>query len=919
MWRVRGRLALALVSVSLLGSASSAASEGPVSGLVHNDTLLRDSGEVVAGDALVEEATATARVLHGPDSSRVLAYQLVRDKSVTWMLVRPSEAVLTFEDRDAAARAKAALQRSPNGLVLADEVPGGRTLLVRLESAVPLAPEAVLDAFLRATGIRPLFAEPNQLVEMEDAQDRQYERGRQPWPHRNRGIGTARLDADIDGNEALSRLIYKTHTAPALREPVIIVIDSGVDVTHPALSKNIWVNGGEIPGNGIDDDGNGYKDDVHGWNFSANNADLSDPSGHGTHVAGIIAAQPDPSSGALRGTAIGSKIIVGKIDFATATVMHVAKAMNYALAEGVTIANLSLTMPASSPAMDLALQDLEKAEGFTVAAAGNAKPGQSPVNLHQTPLYPCMSSYVICVGATDETDSYATFANYGASFWPIGQRGVAIAAPGTAIYSTAPGGGYVHKDGTSMATPMVTGAIAAALRAKPFATRDQIRNRVVRTSDRAVGVTVDQVEGSRRLNLYRALFGRPDEEYSSTTHYCDERLTDPQTGTSYTRSQQHPFANSGEPGIDGASVGGAFTICTVAQMVSIQGDMLDRVFVLKRDLDWKRDVTGGWSYAIGHRDGSPAQFNGVLDGGGHAIVGFDQGLRANAGLIAWLGPRGHVFNMRFRDVRLRGSAVAAVVTPSNHGGRIFNVQAEGTVEGGAAGGLVGGMVGGEVRLSSFEGRVSGSGRVGGLVAQMVGDTSLLSDSTFSGQVVAPFEAGGLVGHAGYRAVIRRSHANVDMPSSTAARNMAGGLVGHMLCFARIENSFAEGDIDATARAGALVGRITNAIVRQSYGSVFLPTDNATTGGAVGEIRDSLKGDTNNYMCTESQVEPPPTVLQEAYFDSFIGGTGNGTGRTPQQLRDPATFGASWSRDVWGVPRGFLPYLDNLPRSTHADY
>jgi peptide/nickel transport system substrate-binding protein len=72
---------------------------------------------------------------------------------------------------------------------------------------------------------------------------------------------------------------------------IIAVIDSGIDLTHPDLMDHLWVNPGEIPGNGIDDDGNGYVDDINGWNFVANSNDLWDDNGHGTLVAGIAAAK----------------------------------------------------------------------------------------------------------------------------------------------------------------------------------------------------------------------------------------------------------------------------------------------------------------------------------------------------------------------------------------------------------------------------------------------------------------------------------------------------------------------------------------------------------------------------------------------------------------------------------------------------
>ena len=79
---------------------------------------------------------------------------------------------------------------------------------------------------------------------------------------------------------------------------LIAVVDTGVDLTHPDLAGNLWVNPGETPANGLDDDGNGKVDDVHGYDFVDTDPDPDDFHYHGTHVAGIAAAVAGNAEGA---------------------------------------------------------------------------------------------------------------------------------------------------------------------------------------------------------------------------------------------------------------------------------------------------------------------------------------------------------------------------------------------------------------------------------------------------------------------------------------------------------------------------------------------------------------------------------------------------------------------------------------------
>lgn len=250
-------------------------------------------------------------------------------------------------------------------------------------------------------------------------------------------------------------------------EPVVVaVIDTGVDIKHEDLKGNIWINEGEIPGNGKDDDGNGYVDDVHGWDFyngdksvcsysNEGRANPSDNDNHGTHCAGTIAAVANNGVG-IRGVAsnLNIKIMVikalGGANGATSS-RKLIQAIQYATSNGADIINASWGGWVNED--DTALKKAIARSGLLfVAAAGNEGKDND-----KEPCFP--ASYnrilpnVISVGSVGQDNCLSDFSNYGNS--------VDILAPGASVYSTVVGG-YKRMSGTSMAAPYVTG-IAAML------------------------------------------------------------------------------------------------------------------------------------------------------------------------------------------------------------------------------------------------------------------------------------------------------------------------------------------------------------------------------------------------------------------------------------------------------------------------
>jgi subtilisin family serine protease len=339
-------------------------------------------------------------------------------------------------------------------------------------ASVPAADRAkALAALLKNPRIR--FAEPDVTYSVDTLpNDPSFS---QLWGLNNTGqtvkTSTGTADADIDAPEAWS-------TTTGSSSVVVAVIDSGVDWHHPDLAANVWTNPGEsCPGcanDGIDNDGNGYVDDVHGWDFVSNDNDPFDDNGHGTHVAGTIGASGNNGVG-VAGVNWNVRIMPLKFIGANGegTADDAVRAILYATRMGAIVSNNSWGGEDFSQALEDAIVDADTHGSLFVAAAGN-----SARNTDTTPDYPSGFDVpnVLTVGATDQNDGRAWFSNYG-------KRTVDLAAPGTNIYSTWPGGSYRFLDGTSMAAPHATGVVALAKAAFPTASAIGLKTLLLRTVD----------------------------------------------------------------------------------------------------------------------------------------------------------------------------------------------------------------------------------------------------------------------------------------------------------------------------------------------------------------------------------------------------------------------------------------------------
>jgi thermitase len=287
------------------------------------------------------------------------------------------------------------------------------------------------------------------------------------------------LDSDIDATDAWA----VTRGAGA----TVAVVDTGVDAGHPDLAANL----------------------LAGYDYVDGDADPADANGHGTHVAGTIAAAENGTG--VVGVAPDAQVIPLRVLDASGSGWgsDVAAAFAWAGDHGVRVVNASLGSDGITRAERQAIQDHPNT--LYVVAAGN-----SGANVEYAPEYPCAytQANVLCVGATDSSDRMASFSNYGAT-------SVDLFAPGTKIVSTYPRGfasnlvntisasdGFELMQGTSMATPHAAGAAALVAAAHPAFTAAQIKTALMESVDPVSALAGKSVSGGR-LNAAAALNVEP--------------------------------------------------------------------------------------------------------------------------------------------------------------------------------------------------------------------------------------------------------------------------------------------------------------------------------------------------------------------------------------------------------------------------
>ncbi|MFA5363315.1 MAG: S8 family serine peptidase [Candidatus Omnitrophota bacterium] len=297
---------------------------------------------------------------------------------------------------------------------------------------------------------------------------------------------------------------------------IVAVIDSGIDYAHADIKNNIWSNTKEIAGNSKDDDKNGYRDDTKGWDFANNDKIPLDDNGHGTHVAGIIAATGNNSKGII-GIAPQAKVMAvkGLNSTLSGSISTIVNAIKYAADNGADVINMSWSLKGDSQALTDAVKYAYAKGCVLIAAAGNYSKNVS--------LYsPAKLAQVITVASTDHSDIKPDFSNFGSK--------VDISAPGGDSYNTSGEKNYINilslkassvssqskyvvnssyyrMRGTSVSAPYAAGLAALLLSKYPDWSNEVVRKQMCSTADNinSLNPSYKGWLGSGRINANRAV------------------------------------------------------------------------------------------------------------------------------------------------------------------------------------------------------------------------------------------------------------------------------------------------------------------------------------------------------------------------------------------------------------------------------
>lgn len=297
---------------------------------------------------------------------------------------------------------------------------------------------------------------------------------------------------------------------------IVAILDSGLSSSHPDILPNLWTNPQEPTFDGLDNDSNNFIDDVHGWNFINNTNQFGDDLGHGTFAAGLIGSISDTHG--IIGIAPQTSIMPLKVLNAqgNGSTTNVIRAINYAVAHGANVINMSFGgAHASTAPLITACNDAKQAGVLLVAAAGN-----SNTSIEDNDFSPANIPSVMAVGSIDSNGGKASFSNTGSK--------LSVVAPGVFLLGTrahtpqenitmvlndgavAPDG-YIIASGTSYSAPMVSAAALLLKEQNANWTASMIQSRLETTARDLGSSGKDNLFGYGLIDIQAAL-GIPAED-----------------------------------------------------------------------------------------------------------------------------------------------------------------------------------------------------------------------------------------------------------------------------------------------------------------------------------------------------------------------------------------------------------------------
>jgi len=357
---------------------------------------------------------------------------------------------------------------------------GGRLAVVRPRSGK--ATDALGKRLRRTDGVA--YAEPDFIL-----QKSQEKTPDDPFYTLDYALVDSPQDYDIDAPTA-----WTTRTSCAK----VAILDTGIDTDHPDLASNVYKSD-DKPNNGKDDDKNGYVDDTYGWNVINGKGSGQDDNGHGTHVSGIVAGRGNNANGSS-GICWSAKLVAVKFmnSKGKGSTSDAIDGIDYAVKNGAKIVNCSFGSSSKSSALHDAVDYAQDHNVLLVVAAGN-----DSESIDKNPEYPASytDSNILTVAASTDTDTLASFSNFGST-------AVDVAAPGDNIFSTYLNGGYKYLSGTSMAAPYVSGTAALLRKQESDATYGQLRKAIREKVDKPPALN-GKVAYNGRLNVQKALAAIP--------------------------------------------------------------------------------------------------------------------------------------------------------------------------------------------------------------------------------------------------------------------------------------------------------------------------------------------------------------------------------------------------------------------------